>query len=542
MTSLNFKGKSAVWNHHLSVPFHTLDEDKKLSLQGDNADENLIIQGDNLLALKALLPKYQGKVKCIYIDPPYNTGKEGWVYNDAVSSPEIKSWLGKTVGEDDLTRHEKWACMITPRIKLLRDLLSDSGLIFISIDDNEIHHLRMLLNEIFDEENFVATMVRQGLKGGTGPTNEIRKTHDYVLVYAKDKESSDLAGIELDSEPLDQTDEKGPFRKGRELNKWGAGSRREDSPTMWFPVKGPNNEDVYPIRNDGSEGRWRWGKTKLSKAVADGDVLFEKRENGTYIVYEKIREENPRRKSFSTLELTNADGTEDIKKLFEGKTPFDYPKPVDLVKFVIQLCANEDGDVVLDSFAGSGTTGQATMELSSDDGVTRRYILIQLPEEIKKDSAAYTMGYRFVHEVTRDRIVRAIKQGNQKDGFTYYKLGPAIDAETMLSGELPTYENFAKYVYYLASGKDHPETKQIDAKSYFVGKTDRESIYLMYEQDQEKLKTLAITLKWAQDTDKKDKGKKVVYAPACYLDEDTLEKYQIQFVSIPYNLFERKEL
>lgn len=169
-------------------------------------------------------------------------------------------------------------------------------------------------------------------------------------------------------------------------------------------------------------------------------------------------------------------------------------------------------------------------------------MLVQLPETINEKSAAYKAGFRTVQEITQQRAVKVSEKHKIGVGFTYYKLGPAIDAETMLSGDLPTYENFAKYVYYLASGKDHHDAKQIDDNSYFVGKTDRESIYLVYEQDQEKLKSLAITLKWAQDTDKKDKGKKVVYAPACYLDEDTLEKYQIQFVSIPYNLFERKEL
>jgi adenine-specific DNA-methyltransferase len=146
MTSLNFKGKSAVWNHHLSVPFHTLDEDKKLSLKGENADENLIIEGDNLLALKALLPKYQGKVKCVYIDPPYNTGNEGWVYNDKVNAPVIRDWYKQTVGKDDLAKHDKWLCMITPRIKLLYELLSSDGVMFISIDDNEFAYLRVLIS------------------------------------------------------------------------------------------------------------------------------------------------------------------------------------------------------------------------------------------------------------------------------------------------------------------------------------------------------------------------------------------------------------
>ena len=159
MPTLQFKGKNIIWNHHLSIPFHSLEEMPKLNFQADKGDGNLIIEGDNLLALKALLPQYTGKVKCIYIDPPYNTGNEGWVYNDRANSPLIKEWLGKEVGKDDLTRHDKWLCMMVPRIKLLRELLSDDGAIFVSIDDFEVYNLRSLINEVFGEVNFVAEII-----------------------------------------------------------------------------------------------------------------------------------------------------------------------------------------------------------------------------------------------------------------------------------------------------------------------------------------------------------------------------------------------
>lgn len=184
MAILQFKGKSAVWNHHLSVPYHTLERDAKKSLKGTDAEENLIIEGDNLLALKSLLPKYQGRIKCIYIDPPYNTGNEGWAYNDNVNSPTIREWIGKEVGKDDLTRHDKWLCMMTPRLKLLRDLLATDGIIFLSIDDNEIDHLKTLMNEVFEEESFVGTLIWQRAKGG-GNAKELVRGHDYILVYKK---------------------------------------------------------------------------------------------------------------------------------------------------------------------------------------------------------------------------------------------------------------------------------------------------------------------------------------------------------------------
>ncbi len=166
MASLNFKGKNAVWNHHLSVPYCTLEKVKENSITGEYEAENLFIEGDNLLALKALLPKYQGRIKCVYIDPPYNTGNEGWAYNDNVSSPIIKEWLGKTVDKEDMTRHDKWLCMMTPRLKLLRELLSEDGVIFISIDDNEMHHLKSLMNEVFGEQNSIESLIWKCRAGG----------------------------------------------------------------------------------------------------------------------------------------------------------------------------------------------------------------------------------------------------------------------------------------------------------------------------------------------------------------------------------------
>ena len=189
MATLQFKGKSAVWNHHLSVPYHTLEKNAKKSLKGTDAEENLIIEGDNLLALKSLLPKYQGRIKCIYIDPPYNTGNESWVYSDKVSSPTIQEWFGKVVGKqgEDLTRHDKWLCMMTPRLKLLRELLSDDGVIFVSIDDNEQHHLRALMEETFGTENFITNIIWQKKYSPQNDAKYFSDMHDFITVFAKRK-------------------------------------------------------------------------------------------------------------------------------------------------------------------------------------------------------------------------------------------------------------------------------------------------------------------------------------------------------------------
>ena len=190
MAELKFKGKTFVQNHHLMVPYHELIPVKGKSLTDKvNLQDNLIIHGDNLKALKALLPMYAGKIKCIYIDPPYNTGNENWVYNDNVNSPMLQDWLGKVVDREDLTRHDKWLCMMTPRTKLLKELLRDDGIIFVSIDDNEQHHLRMLLDELFGEQMFLACLARRTKAGGGSAAHHFAVEHDYVAVYSKNKDT-----------------------------------------------------------------------------------------------------------------------------------------------------------------------------------------------------------------------------------------------------------------------------------------------------------------------------------------------------------------
>src|SRR3989344_7260592 len=278
MATLHFKGKSAVWNHHLSVPYHTLEKDSKKSLKGKDDSENLIIKGDNLLALKALLPKYQGKVKCIYIDPPYNTGNEGWAYNDNVNSPLIKDWLGETVGKDDLTRHDKWLCMMTPRLKLLRDFLSDDGAVFISIDDNEIARLKNLMDDIYGEHNFVEQIIVQANPRGSQASVHFASTHEYILIYAKRIENLKIGGQEKDEEDSDEyiyTEKDGRKYRLLGLRQRGGAWKREDRPNMFYPIyvnsqdgsislkkSGKYNIQCLPKRPSGEEGRWTWSTKK----------------------------------------------------------------------------------------------------------------------------------------------------------------------------------------------------------------------------------------------------------------------------------------
>jgi len=413
----------------------TLRPDKESSKDWDET-ENLYIEGDNLEVLKLLQKSYFGKVKMIYIDPPYNTGHD-FIYKDDFRDniknyKEVTEQLTKSNSETSGRYHTDWLNLMYPRLKLARNLLKEDGVIFISIDDNELSNITKVCDEIFGEDNRISIISREAIKGGS-VSKHIRVTHDYVLVYVKNETLVQLTGIETDGIELNLEDEKGKFARGRELNKWGAGSRREDSPSMWFPIPGPNGEEVYPIRNDGSEGRWRLGKEKMFKLVSEGDVIFEKRDNGTYIAYQKIRDSSPKIKQFTTLFLDdyiNSKGTEEIKRLFEvERAIFDYSKPVKLIKDLITMANLDERDIVLDFFSGSATTAQAVFEHNSDTNKSISFIAVQLDEKTVENSEASKLGYKNICEIGKDRIHRAgdkiveeTGKTNLDTGFKVFKL------------------------------------------------------------------------------------------------------------------------
>ena len=441
--SLDFLGKDYA-NLIASIDTTTVIEpDLEHNAKPENKDsENIYISGDNLDALKHLLKSYAGKVKCIYIDPPYNTGSDGFVYNDKFrfTPEELEKKLN--IDEDEARRildltsrgsstHSAWLMFMSPRLQLARELLSKDGVIFISIDDNEQANLKLLCDYIFGEENFVAQFIWVSKTGGGSDNNEVVADHEYVICYSKNSSQENaISKMLLESEELNLKDEYGAYRLGRELNKWGSNSRREDRPTMFFPIPGPNGEDVYPIRNDNSEGCWRWGKKAMFDAVRNHNVEYSKRENGTYIVYEKIRNTDPRTKPYRTFLKecgTTAEGTKQIKALF-GTKVFDYPKPVELIRNLLRIGA-EDGDIIVDFFGGSSTTAQAVMDLNSNEDSSRRYILIQLPEQPKDGSEAQKAGYHTIDELGIERIKRAAAKIKTENplfagdlGFKHYTL------------------------------------------------------------------------------------------------------------------------
>lgn len=534
MPTLQFKGKTFVQNHHLTVKYHQLVPKKEWSLTDKvSLHDNLIIQGDNLKALKALLPTYAGKIKCIYIDPPYNTGNEKWAYNDNVNSPMLNEWLGKVVDKEDLTRHDKWLCMMMPRLKLLKELLSEDGAIFISIDDNESHYLRCLLDEVFGGDNFLGQISRAtGTPTGQGNSALVSEI-DYLLVYSK-TDSNLFKGTPLSEEGkkiYNLEDENGKYLL-RPLRKTGGEDRRADRVTMYFPIIAPDNTQTYPIGPGGYESRWRCSPLKYKELEEKGLIEWRK-DNVAWKPYLKFYLEG-RLKQPSNLWVKiegNKKASVELKDLFNEKV-FDYPKPVELIKRCIEIYANKD-DIILDSFAGSGTTAQAVLELNKEDGGNRKCILVEQED--------------YANTITAERVRRVIngvktaKNENLKKGiggsFSYFELGKEIEMESILKGKnLPSYKEFARYLFYTATGEEFDET-QLNESTGFIGESNKYKVYMFYKPDIEWLKRNALTLEDCQALPKFDGKQRLVFAPSKYLDDQTLDIFRIDFCQLPYEIY-----
>ena len=554
MPTLHFKGKTFVQNHHLAVKYHQLVPKKELSLTDKvSLHDNLIIQGDNLKALKALLPTYAGKVKCIYIDPPYNTGNENWVYNDNVNSPMINEWLGNVVDKEDLTRHDKWLCMMMPRLKLLRELLSEDGAIFISCDDNENHHLRILLDEIFSPENFVANFTIKANPRGRQSDNDVATLHDTLYCYSKNSQFLELGGLPLTQDDLDDFDkEDDDGKKWRELGlrQRGAASLREDRPDMFFPIYvNPDNcsvsitktkkhtIEVLPRKSDGRDGRWMWGFDKTKNEIDRVYARLIKRRNEFDIFIKDYLERNDEQRTkkprsiWFDKDVNTEAGGKLLKQIFPD-SKFPYPKPVGLITKILQIATDLDS-IVLDSFAGSGTTAHALMELNKEDGGNRKFILIE------QEDYANTITAERVRRVIKG--VKTAKNEKLKKGtggtFSYFELGDTIEMESLLRGKnLPSYTEFARYLFYTATGEEFNE-KAINEKTGFIGESKNYEVYLFYKAELDWLKKNALTLELCKSLPKFKNKQRLVFAPAKYVDDHTLLDYRIDFCQLPYEIY-----
>ena len=556
MPTLDFKGKQFIYGHHLTIPVRPLQIDANKSLTGDNdpsLNDNLIIHGDNLHALKALLPKYAGRIKCIYIDPPYNTGNENWGYNDNVNSPMMQAWLEKhsPVDVEDLERHDKWLCMMWPRLHLLHELLSDDGVIFISIDDNEQHHLRMLMDEVFGGKNFVAAIIVRSNPGGRD-YGGIAHTHDYVVVYRKTLET-DLNSISVEVESsLPLVDAEGRF-KVRELRNRNIRFNNLNRPNLYYPIyvnpDEPDENDlckislikmegwveVFPLESQGVKTVWRWQQETVLQNL-NRNVMGKKKRDGNFQIVEKYRKDTKRERSIlSDKDFRNERGTLTLKTIFGGQSLFDYPKSDLLIKRLIELGTDKDS-IVLDSFAGSGTTAHAVLALNKENGGNRKFILIECED--------------YADTITAERVRRVINgvenatNENLRDGldgsFTYCTLGEPIDEEGMLTGEnLPTYEALAHYIAYTATGSALTLIKK--QKDYCFGETNDIRFYLIYEPTLEFLESnkSALDGERAERIAKacKETGKSAyVYAPQKFVSQKELTSMGITFCQLPYNI------
>lgn len=522
MPTLDWIGKSKVINHHLDVPYRVLERKYSCGEDGqtdaDNGSENMIIHGDNLEALKSLLPKYEGKIKCIYIDPPYNTGNEGWVYNDNVNDPKIKKWLGEVVGKEgeDLSRHDKWLCMMYPRLRLLQKLLSEDGAIFISCDDTENANLRLVCDEIF--KNFVEAIVWQK-RTSPDARKKLSSGHEYILVYTKTPDTNislnllPLEGKDAEAYTNPDSDPRGPWMSspftapGYRPNQMY--SITSPSGKVWNPPKGRcwcNIEEVYQRLL--SEGRMWFGadgngvprrKTYLSERAGRGTWTWW---TNTEVGYTQI-------------------ATQEVSEIL-GKAVFDYPKPVRLIERIIKLSSFPDS-IILDSFAGSGTTAHAVLNTNKADGGNRKFILIEMED--------------YADTITAERVKRVINgYGSGKKavpgtggGFSFYELGDRLFKDDgNLNPDIPSSE-IRNYIWYMETHAEL-DSKHSD-EDYLLGVRNGTAYYFLYEKDRQTVldRNFLTTVQTKAEH-------YIIYADTCLISEEKLQRFNITFKKIPRDI------
>jgi len=555
MPVLQFKGKSVVENYHHTVPHHIFEFDQGLSCLNKGAkpglDGNLIIEGDNLLALKALLPTHAGRIKCIYIDPPYNTGNEGWVYNDNLTQPQFKEWIGQTVGKEgeDATRHDKWCCMMYPRLQLLKELLRDDGAIFISLDDTEIAHLRMIMDEIFGENNFIATMIWQKIYSPKSSAEFFSENHDYIVVYAKQRDEWNRKLLPRTQEQNERyanpdNDPRGPWKPG------GLDARNPYSKGR-YAIKCPSGR-VVPGPPPGAY--WRYSEEKLKELNRDKRIWWGSDGNNVPAIKRFLSEVKQGIVPQTIWRYEEVGHTQDAKKeyvdILSAEEVFTTPKPVALIKRILQLATDPD-DLVLDSFAGSGTTGHAVLQLNQEDGGDRKFVLVQIPYDTKENERE---KFNIASKITAERVRRVIQgyvrkttNGEQKKiagltgCFSYARVGNRLFGEYRDMGAKPAaFTEFAKYIFYTETSREF-DVSAINEKTGKIGERQGTSYYLLYNPAAKNGKPL--DLEWLKCIDKSEKNRHlVVYCEKLWAHRDDLAKYEnetgrkVRPMVIPFNL------
>ena len=574
MPTLDWIGKSKVVNHHQEVPFRILE--KQYTCGGD-CGENMIIHGDNLEALKALLPRYEGRVKCIYIDPPYNTGNEGWVYNDNVNDPKIRKWLGEVVGKEgeDLSRHDKWLCMMYPRLKLLQKLLADDGAIFISIDDNELYNLKSVCDEIFGASCFVSTVSWQRTYSTRNDSKGIVSEVEHILVYSKkpgwnpnklprtEKMNSTYKNPDNDIRPWASDN---PFAPGAATHQGmvyaiqhpftgkmiypsSSACWRYQQDTMLEIMSGWTKYELRDLHDEKERARICGISVNDVRPGVQGIVLSDSLEiaqknaqtvftRGQWpkFYFTKNGYGGIRRKTYldsvggqpptNLWQYADVGHTDEaaktLKAIFEGSATFDTPKPPRLIERVLQIAGDKD-TLILDSFAGSGTTAHAVLNMNKIDGGRRKFILIEMMD--------------YAESITAERVKRVIdgygegKSAVEGTGgaFGYYELGPVLLQPDGNLNEAVGVEKIREYIWYTETKTAYMPGAGDNA--YYLGRYGDTGYYFYYEPDQLTILNHAFLSNISEKADGY-----VVYADRCALSDVELSEYGVKFKKIPRDI------
>ena len=551
MPTLNWIGKEAVVNHHHQVPFHLLKDVPELST-GDPGSGNLIVQGDNLVALKALLPYYAGQVKCICIDPPYNTGEQIWTYNDKVNSPLISEWLGRTVGRevDDLCRHDKWLCMMYPRLQLLLKFLRRDGFLLICIDDVELYRLKLVMDELLPPDRFVGTFVWKSRRNlDSRHKVNVSTDHEYVLAYRGP--DAVLRGALKDKTKYSNSD-KDPRGDWMSDNMVGLATK-DRRPNLHYDLIDPATGINYGCPDKG----WRYSTDTMAQKIREKRVIWPKSPQG-----------RPRHKKFlaelesdftgfsSIIECGNTnEGTEEVAEIM-GASPFIFPKPRSLIQSLIEQTTDRNS-LVLDSFGGSGTTAHAVLSSNKGDGGNRRFILVEMESKIARD-------------ITAERVKRVVQgytnaKGEHVEGlgggFRFCELGEPLFDETGKIRATVRFADLARHVYFTETGEPLPNLVGDDVRSLTSNPNGKENQRLLTSSPTKKLSPLVgicrgvgiyllfngilgdksanggniLTRSVLAQLPKFD-GQKVIYCAGCLLGKDRLQAERIIVRQTPYEI------
>lgn len=588
MPTLNWIGKEKVINHHLDVPYRILEHKYHFSAENGKQsgmpaealakEGNKIIHGDNLEALKSLLPQYEGKVDTVYIDPPYNTGKEKWRYTDNVNHPKIQKWLDEIVGQEgeDLTRHDKWLCMMYPRIKLLHKLLKDNGVFYCSIDDYEQGNLKPMLDSIFGHQNFLNNVIWQRAYAPINTKKRFSANHDFIVCYAKNKSKVELL--------LPRTEDANS--KYGNIDHDPRGIWRTDNFTVGPRVE----ENVYEIITPSGRkcfpppGRsWLLSQVRFKEAIKDNRIWFGK--NGSNIpatkrFFHEVKAGITPMTVWPYAEVGHTqDAKREIKELFPlSKLPFETPKPTKLMEKILSLKNNPDA-IVLDSFAGTGSTAHAVLKLNKNDGGNRKFILVELEDYAEKLTATRVkkaiQGYEYTGKkksilssytinITNlkkaDKILEELEIFQKDDkysqvkieeenrnititgeenivgkveglggSFDYYELGKPLFLENEMLNEEVGLEKIREYVWYTETRQ--PYAENTNTEEHLLGTTSTTAYYFYYYKNE--LTTLDDTF---MRTIKIKSEQYIIYADNCLLTKDFMQKYHIIFKKIPRDI------